>query len=103
MKIEYKNHKLEKVCTIFEEAQKKFNVETAQLLHLRIDQITAADSIDMLLPNPLVLNGIGRCHPLKGDMDGMYAMDLKHPYRLVFTEKDRVLKIVKILEIIDYH
>nr|DAV86298.1 MAG TPA: antidote protein [Caudoviricetes sp.] len=36
-------------------------------------------------------------------MDGMYAMDLKHPYRLVFTEKDRVLKIVKILKIIDYH
>lgn len=39
MKIEYKNHKLEKVCTIFEEAQKNFNVEMAQLLHQRIDQI----------------------------------------------------------------
>lgn len=103
MKIEYKNRRIEKVCTIFEEAQKNFNVETAQLLHQRIDQITAVDSIDMLLPNPLVPKGIGRCHPLKGDMDGMYAMDLKHPYRLVFTEKDRVLKIVKILEIIDYH
>lgn len=103
MKIEYKNRRIEKVCTIFEEAQKKFNVETAQLLHQRIDQITAADSIDMLLPNPLAHKGIGRCHPLKGDMDGMYAMDLKYPYRLVFTEKDRVLKIVKILEIIDYH
>lgn len=94
---------LKKFVRFLKKLKKKFNVETAQLLHLRIDQITAADSIDMLLPNPLVPNGIGRCHPLKGDMDGMYAMDLKHPYRLVFTEKDRVLKIVKILEIIDYH
>lgn len=94
---------LKKFVRFLKKLKKKFNVETAQLLHQRIDQITAVDSIDMLLPNPLVPKGIGRCHPLKGDMDGMYAMDLKHPYRLVFTEKDRVLKIVKILEIIDYH
>ena len=98
MKIEYKSRKLEKACTIFEEARKSYGDIMAERLHQRIDEITAADSIEFLC-----LNHIGRCHLLKENLSGMYAMDLRHPYRLVFTEKDRVLKIVKILEIIDIH
>ena len=48
---------------------------------------------------------IGRCHALLGNRLGEYAVDLVQPFRLIF-EKDKdtgALKIVKIIEIIDYH
>ncbi len=98
MKIEYKSRKLEKACTIFEEARKSYGDIMAERLHQRIDEITAADSIEFLC-----LNHIGRCHLLKENLSGMYAMDLRHPYRLIFTEKGAELKIVEILDIRDYH
>jgi proteic killer suppression protein len=53
--------------------------------------------------------GIGRCHPLKGNYKGCYALDLEHPYRLivepVFDENNETtcINIVKLLEVTDYH
>ncbi len=57
-----------------------------------------------------------RCHPLKGKMRGQYAVDLKHPYRLVFfpdhnplpETKEGQLDLsritgIKILSVEDYH
>ena len=67
-------------------------------IHLRIDNITAADSVEML-----VLGRIGRCHPLHGDRKGQYSMDLIHPYRLIFTRVDNKIQIVEVQEIVDYH
>ena len=48
----------------------------------RIDEIKAALSVEMLLQFK-----IGRCHKLKGNRKDQYAMDLVHPYRLVFEKK----------------
>lgn len=48
---------------------------------------------------------IGRCHPLKGDRNGQYALDLAHPFRLII-KKDGItnsIQLVKIIEIEDYH
>ena len=46
---------------------------------------------------------IGRCHSLKGNRQEQYAVDLVHPYRLVFEKKEDIIQIANILEIIDYH
>ena len=46
---------------------------------------------------------IGRCHPLKGNRKNQYAVDLVHPYRLVFEKVEDQIQIVSITEIIDYH
>jgi hypothetical protein len=46
---------------------------------------------------------LGRCHPLYGDRLGQYAMDLIHPYRLIFTQYGNTVDIVEIQEIVDYH
>ena len=70
----------------------------AALIHLRIKQIKSASSIDELLKF-----SIGRCHPLVGNRKGTYAMDLEHPYRLVFEKVDDEFHVVQILEIKDYH
>ena len=64
----------------------------------RIAEIKAADSVAQLLDFHL-----GRCHPLKGDRNGQYAMDLCQPYRLVFIEKENTFEVVKIISIEDYH
>lgn len=34
---------------------------------------------------------------------GQYAVDLVHPYRLVFEKNGDEIQIVNILEIVDYH
>ena len=46
---------------------------------------------------------IGRCHPLKGNRKVQYAMDLVHPYRLVFEKIGNEIQIANVMEIVDYH
>lgn len=71
----------------------------AELIHLRIDQLMAADSVDQM-----VKFSIGRCHPLHGDREGQYALDLVHSHRLIFIRVNDEIKIVRIVEIVDdYH
>ena len=98
LKVEYKNKKLEKVCTDAKNAEKQYGRQMAEKIQFRIDQIRAADSIESL-----VQLHIGRCHSLTGDRNGQYAMDLVHPYRLIFCEKGKNIEIALILEIVDYH
>lgn len=98
MLIEFKTRSLEKICTIARETQKKYGQAMADKIHLRIDQITAADSIEMLLEHR-----IGRCHPLRGQRKNQFAMDLEQPYRLVFEVHSSEVQVVTIIEIKDYH
>lgn len=98
MQIEYKNSKIEKICTNAYEAEKKHGKEMAEKIQLRIDQISAALSIEMMIQYK-----IGRCHQLKGNRKEQYAVDLVHPYRLVFEKKGNEIQIANIMEIVDYH
>lgn len=98
MQVVYKTRKLQKVCEDAEEATKTYGDKMAELIHLRIDQIQSADSVDMLLQFR-----IGRCHALVGNRKGQYAMDLQHPQRLIFEKKDEQTVEVRILDIEDYH
>ena len=98
MKITYKTRKIEKVCTLASEAEKKYGLEMAEKIHQRIDEIDASDTVE-----EMVKFHIGRCHPLKGNRKGQYAMDLVHPYRLVFERKGNEIQIANVMEIVDYH
>jgi len=70
----------------------------AEKIHLRIDQLNAANSIEELIQFK-----IGRCHPLSGDKNGEFAMDLVHPFRLVFKREIYVEDIILIISIENYH
>lgn len=70
----------------------------AEKIDQRIGEIMAADSVEQMIQYR-----IGRCHPLKGDRKGQYAVDLVHPQRLIFTKRGREIQIVNIMEITDYH
>ena len=98
MKITYKTSKIEKVCTIASAADKKYGPEMAEKIHQRIDEIDASDTIE-----EMIQFHIGRCHSLKGNRKGQYAMDLVHPYRLVFEKIGTKIQIANIMEIVDYH
>ena len=70
----------------------------AEIIDQRIGEIRAADSVEMLLKFH-----IGRCHQLKQNRKGQYAVDLIHPYRMVFEKHGDEIQIAHILEIVDYH
>lgn len=59
MQVNYRNRQIEKVCTDASAATKKYGIRAAGLIHQRVDEIGAADSVEML-----VQFGIGRCHQL---------------------------------------
>lgn len=98
MQITYKNKKIEKICTNASEAVKKHGSEMAEKIHQRIDEISAVDSVE-----DMIQYRIGRCHLLNGNRIGQYAVDLIHPYRLVFEKRGKQIQIANIMEIVDYH
>jgi len=96
--IEYKNRRIELVCTNAYAAEKKHGRAMAEKIQQRVDQIEAATSVEMMIQYR-----IGRCHPLTGNRKKQYAVDLVHPYRLVFQKKGNEVQIAYIIGIVDYH
>lgn len=98
MDITYKNNKIKMVCTDAKIAERTYGREMAEKISQRIDEITAADTVEMMIQSH-----IGRCHPLTQNRKGQYAVDLVHPYRLIFEKNGDEIQIANILEIVDYH
>lgn len=98
MEIKYKNNKIRKICTDIKVAEKTYGAQMAEKIDMRIGEISAADTVEMMIQFR-----IGRCHPLTQNRKGQYAMDLVHPYRLVFEKNGNEIQITNILEIVDYH
>ena len=98
MDITYKNKRIEKVCTDAKTAERTYGQDMADKIHQRVDEINAADTVELMIQFR-----IGRCHPLSQTRKGQYAVDLVHPYRLVFEKKGGEIQIANILEIVDYH
>lgn len=98
MQIKYRTKKIEKICVNVDIATKFYGLNMAIKIHLRIDQISAASNVI-----ELISDSIGRCHELNGNRNGQYAMDLVHPYRLIFVVKGSQINIAEIQEIVDYH
>ena len=59
MDITYKNNKIKKVCTDVKTAERNYGREMADKIHQRIDEIGAADTVEMMIQFH-----IGRCHSL---------------------------------------
>jgi plasmid maintenance system killer protein len=61
--------------------QKLYGKDMAKKIRLRMQALTAAVSLVDLWPP---MSGPERCHELKGDMAGIFSVDVKQPYRLLF-------------------
>lgn len=98
MEVRYRTRKLAKVCNDDKEARKAYGLRGADKLKERIGALRTAPSIEFL-----VQARVGRCHLLKGDRAGTYAMDLVGGYRLLFEPHDTYVEVVIINAIEDYH
>lgn len=98
MEIRYRNKKIKKECTDLKYCEKTYGRRMAEIITQRIVQIMAAENVEMLEKYR-----IGRCHQLKNNRSGQYAMDLVHPYRMIFEKINEEIEIAKIIEIVDYH
>jgi proteic killer suppression protein len=98
LEIEYSSRTIEKVCTDASAATRKYGPEMAEKISMRIDQLRSADTVEQM-----IRFNVGRCHPLRMNRKNQYAVDLIHPYRLVFEKRGNEIQIVNIIEIVDYH
>lgn len=107
MKIEYKSKKLKKQCEDPNIAQKEYGLKIGNKLTQRVSELIAATSLLDIKHLPAA-----RLHLLKGSRTGEYAVDLIHPFRLVFKpilqgngdiNKLESINIARIEEVIDYH
>jgi proteic killer suppression protein len=110
MDIVFKTKKLEKEFNNQKSLEKSHGQKRAKRIRQRLDDLRDVNNLAEMRQLP------GRCHELTQDRQGQLALDLDHPYRLIFepanepipTKEDGGLDwskvtTVKILEIDDYH
>ncbi len=109
--IRFKDSKLAKVFNSEKELFKKYGRRRGRLIERRMMVLRAAPTLEDVSNKPPE-----RRHELKGKRKGTFAVDLDHPYRLVFKPDHNLLprkedgsidlkKVTKIiiLNVEDYH
>ena len=109
MQIRFTSKKLGKTLTQEKEMVREYGAECAAKIKRRMMELGAADNLLLLPP-------AARCHPLEGDRKGQFAVDLQHPFRLIFEpscdeillKEDGSLDIgrvtgIIIIDIVNYH
>ncbi len=94
MQIQFKTNKLRKQYENAKEAEKAYEKKVARKYIERINIIQQAQNIDELKAISTL-----RCHALKGNRKGQWAINLTEFYRLIFTLKGGTMEIVRIDEI----
>ncbi len=82
MDITFKTAKMEKVFNSERELQREYGKQ-AEVIKRRMAVLRAALTLDQVSHLPPE-----RCHELQPLGNGIYAVDLKHPWRLVFAVAD---------------
>lgn len=79
MNVDFKSNKLRKQLTTPSEIKKAFGVN-AKRVSQRMDDITAANNLQTLCNIPQA-----NCHPLSGEKDGEWAVDISANHRILFV------------------
>jgi len=108
----FRTSKFRKHTETIASAQREWGERRGKLLRRRLDELAAAvPSLAMMRKLPGA-----RCHELTDNLKGKLAVDLDHPYRLLFEPADdpvprkadggldwTKVTAITVLEIIDYH
>lgn len=110
MDIAFKTKRLQKVCNSHALLQKTYG-KLARKIEVRLSLLKNAPNLSLVPTKPPA-----RRHVLRGDRQETYAVDLVHPFRLVFTPNHETtprnadggiaieqITAIRILEITDYH
>jgi plasmid maintenance system killer protein len=87
MEIHVSDRQLRKALDDHALCQRRFGTDMTKKLFLRLAALRAADSLAVFWPPK---SGPERCHELAGDRTGIFSVDLKQPYRLLFKVHDEV-------------
>ena len=111
MDIVFKDKKTKKVFSSDKLLKKEYGIQNAKAIRRRMTVLQSANNLELV---PKIKPE--RCHPLSGNKDGQFAVDVKHPFRLVFEIEQEPIPLksdkgvdlskvtsIKILKIEDYH
>lgn len=98
MLIKFKSNKLKKQYEVSANAISAYGKDVGELYITRIDIIKSSNNIDDLKAIRVL-----RCHQLKGDRKGEWAINLTGRYRLIFTLHGDNLEIVRIEEVSNHY
>ncbi len=79
MDISFATSKLAKLCNSEKKLKGDYGPRMAGLIQQRLMDLDAAETLESMKNVP------GRCHQLRENLDGLFAVDLVHPDRLVFA------------------
>ena len=107
--ITFRTRKLERVFNSEKELVKAYGRQCAKKLKIRMAVLKNATRLSDVPTGPPE-----RCHELKGDRSGEYAVDLVHPFRLIFspvlqvgskahTKSLSMVSAIVIVDVEDYH
>lgn len=106
MDIVFKSRKLEKIFNAEKELAREYGDRCARKIKLRLALLRAADHLEQVPTSKP-----DRCHELQGKREGQFAVDLVHPFRLIFRPYPKVtdtvrresVTVIEILDVEDYH
>jgi proteic killer suppression protein len=85
MDISFRDNDLRAACEDEAVCKREHGAAMAKKITLRLAALRAANSLGTFWPPN---SGPERCHELKGDLEGRFSVDLKQPYRLLFTVRE---------------
>lgn len=94
MEVTFRTRKLKQEYQVYAKAVKSYGKQVARKYIQRINIIKQARDMDELRELP----GL-RCHPLKGNRQGQFAINLTGFYRLIFALQGDALEIAHIEEV----
>lgn len=110
MDIVFPNERVAAEFNSLKALSKRYGHENARRILRRLDDLRAAENLEARRNLP------GRCHELHHDRAGQLAIDVKHPYRLIFEPANEPVPrkddggldwsqvtSIRILEVEDYH
>jgi len=111
VEIRFRSRKMQLWCSSEKESNRKWGVENARKIRQRLADLNAAEYLADMTKFPQA-----RCHELSGNRKDQFAVDCKHPFRIIFAPLHNPIprkldggmdyaKVtqIEIIEVVDYH
>lgn len=108
MEVFFASHRLAETCASAKKLHREFGAIRAKRIMVRLQQLRVADTLADLR------EVTSRVHELTGDLEGLIALDLDGPFRLLVEPTEWIttkgggldweaVKAVVVRQIVDYH
>ncbi len=104
MEIVFCSSKLKKTCENHKNLERSYGSVQVKEIIKRLNEFAAAETLEDIRNLPQA-----RLHLLSGDLKGCFAVDLKHPYRMIINPANgqiadlKSITSIQICDIMDYH